>query len=198
MTTDPKAPSASVTDYASRLAEVLGGQDWSGVARLAVDLRDCWAGGRQLFICGNGGSAANAVHLANDFLYPVSKVRGSGIRVTALAANPAILTCIANDEGYEEVFAMQLAVQARAGDLLIVLSGSGNSPNILKALEQAKTMSVKSYAIVGLSGGRAKVMADVAIHVAGDDMQIAEDMQTIVGHAIMQWLFRNQPVAAGQ
>ena len=193
MSADPKGPGASAADYASRLAEVLGAQDWSGVERLAVELRDCWAGGRQLFLCGNGGSAANAIHLANDFLYPVSKTRGSGIRVTALAANPATLSCIANDEGYEEIFAMQLAVLASAGDVLLVLSGSGNSPNILKVLEQAKTMSVKSYAIVGFTGGRAKALADVSIHVAGNDMQIAEDMQTIVGHAIMKWLHRNQP-----
>lgn len=148
-----------------------------------------------MFLCGNGGSAANAIHLANDFLYPISKRHGSGLRVTALPANPATLTCIANDEGYEEIFATQLAVLARAGDVLVVLSGSGNSPNILRAIDQAKAMSLKTFAIVAYSGGRAKAMADVAIHVAADDMQIAEDMQLIVGHAIMQWLHSNPPAS---
>jgi D-sedoheptulose 7-phosphate isomerase len=128
--------------------------------------------GRQVFLCGNGGSAGNAVHLANDFLYGISKTHGSGLRVTALSANSAVITCLANDEGYDHIFSMQLAVQAQHGDVLIVLSGSGNSPNILKALEEAKRIGMRSYAILGYTGGRAKAMADVAIHFAIDDMQI--------------------------
>lgn len=195
MTTHPNGLRAAAADYGSRLAEVLVRQDWSGVERLADELHDCWSSGRHVFLCGNGGSAANAIHLANDFLYPISKRHGSGLRVTALPANPATLTCIANDEGYEEIFATQLAVLARAGDVLVVLSGSGNSPNILRAIDQAKAMSLKTFAIVAYSGGRAKAMADVAIHVAADDMQIAEDMQLIVGHAIMQWLHSNPPAS---
>jgi D-sedoheptulose 7-phosphate isomerase len=142
-----------------------------------------------VFLCGNGGSAANAIHLANDFLYGVSKTLGSGLRVTALPANASVLTCLANDLGYDAIFSAQLAVQARRGDMLIVLSGSGNSPNILKALEHAKSMSVKTYAILGYSGGKAKAMADVPIHFAVDDMQISEDLQLIVGHMLMQYLY---------
>jgi len=113
--------------------------------------------------------------------------------VHALPANTAVLTCLANDEGYDSIFSLQLAVQARAGDLLIALSGSGNSPNILKALEQAKKMQVRTFAVLGYSGGKAKAMADVPIHFAVDDMQIAEDMQLVVGHMIMQWLYQNRP-----
>jgi D-sedoheptulose 7-phosphate isomerase len=184
---------AGFADYSRRLQAVLQATDWAGVARLAEELGDCWRTGRQVFLCGNGGSAANAMHLANDFLYGISKTRGSGLRVTALPANASVLTCLANDEGYEEIFSMQLAVQGKQGDVLIALSGSGNSPNVLKALEQAKKMGMKSYAILGYKGGKAKAMADVAIHVAVDDMQIAEDMQLVVGHMVMQWLFRNQP-----
>ena len=111
----------------------------------------------------------------------------------ALSANPAVMTCLANDVGYEHVFSEQLAVQAEAGDLLIVLSGSGNSPNILCALEKAKVMGVKSYAVLGFAGGKSKQLADVAIHFPVDDMQIAEDMQLIVGHMLMQWLYTNRP-----
>lgn len=179
-------------DYAARLQRVLGGADWSGVARLAEELRDCWRTGRQLFLCGNGGSAGNAIHLANDFLYGVSKTAGSGLRVTALPANPSVLTCLANDMGYDEIFSLQLAVQARKDDVLIVLSGSGNSPNVIRALEQAAKMGVRTYAILGYSGGKAKAMAEVAIHFAVDDMQISEDMQLVVGHMIMQWLYQNR------
>ena len=180
-------------DYARRLQAVLGGYDWSGVACLAEELRVCWKEGRQVFLCGNGGSAGNAVHLANDFLYGISKTHGSGLRVHALPANSSVLTCLANDVGYDEIFSMQIAVQARKDDILIALSGSGNSPNIVKALEQARTLGMRSYAILGYSGGRAKTLADVPIHFAIDDMQIAEDMQLVVGHMIMQWLYQNQP-----
>lgn len=182
-------------DYAQRLQAVLGRSDWTGVAMLAEDLLRCWKSGNQVFLCGNGGSAGNAVHLANDLLYGISKVHGSGLRVHALPANTAVLTCLANDEGYDAIYSLQLAVQARAGDLLITLSGSGNSPNILKVMEQAKKMQVKTYAILGYSGGKAKAMADVPIHFAVDDMQIAEDMQLVVGHMIMQWLYQNRPQA---
>ena len=181
-------------DYARRLQGVLSAYDWAPVALLAEDLLRCWKGGNQVFLCGNGGSAGNAVHLANDFLYGISKTHGSGLRVHALSANTAVITCLANDEGYDSIFSLQLAVQAREGDLLIALSGSGNSPNILKALEQAKKMKVRTCAILGYSGGKAKAMAEMPIHFAVDDMQIAEDMQLVVGHMIMQWLYHNRLV----
>ena len=180
------------TDYATRLGAVIVRSDWSGVARLSDALLECWRTGRRVFLCGNGGSAANAIHLANDFLYGVSRRAGSGLRVMALPANPSVLTCLANDEGYDQIFSLQLAVQAQAGDLLIALSGSGNSPNILRALEQAKAMGMQSFALLGYSGGKAKALADVAIHFPVDDMQIAEDLQLIAGHMVMQWLYRNR------
>ena len=186
-------PAIAFAGYASRLQRVLDGADWSGVASLARELRSCWATGRQVFICGNGGSAANAMHLANDFLYGVSKTAGQGLRVTALPANASVLTCLANDEGYDEVFSYQLAVQARPGDVLIALSGSGNSPNVVKALEQGARSGLLTDAILGYGGGRARSMADVAIHFAIDDMQISEDLQLVVGHMVMQWLRQNPP-----
>jgi len=190
-------PVAGFVDYSQRLQAVLQTCDWPAIARLAEELRDCWHTGRQVFLCGNGGSAGNAIHLANDLLYGISKTHGSGLRVNALPANTSVLTCLANDEGYDEIFSLQLAVQGSKDDVLIVLSGSGNSPNILKALERAKKMGIRSYAILGYKGGKAKAMADVPIHFAVDDMQISEDMQLIVGHMIMQWLYQNRP-AGGQ
>lgn len=187
---------AGYADYAIRLQQVLQKADWSAVELMGRDFLDCWQNRRQIFLCGNGGSAGNAIHLANDFLYGISKQAGSGLRVNALSANAAVLTCLANDEGYDTIFSTQLAVQANRGDVLVVLSGSGNSPNILKALSTAKQMGVKSYAILGYSGGKAKAMADVPIHFAVDDMQISEDLQLIVGHMIMQWLYANRPQPA--
>ena len=185
--------------YSQRLRELLFGFDWAPVVRLAEDLRDCWRTRRQVFLCGNGGSAANAAHIANDFLYPVSKRKGSGLRAHALTENPAVLTCLGNDEGYDEIFSFQLAALANKGDLLLAFSGSGNSRNILRALEEARRLGVKSYAVLGYSGGQAKGLADVPIHVPINDMQIAEDAQTIICHMIMQWLYaqRDQMTPGG-
>jgi len=180
--------------YAKRLQSVLQTADWTGVAKLEDNLKKCWRDGRQVFLCGNGGSAANAIHLANDFLYGISKTIGSGLRVSALPANPAVLTSLANDVDYDSIFSAQLAVQARPDDVLIALSGSGNSPNILKAIEQANTIGMKTYAILGYDGGKSKALTSVPIHFPVDDMQISEDMQLIVGHMIMQSLYKTPPV----
>jgi len=190
-----QAPSAKdlILGYSSRLQGVLASSDWSNVNLLAQDMLRCWQEKRQVFFCGNGGSAGNAVHLANDFLYGIAKKTGGGLKVQALSANSAVMTCLANDIGYESIFSEQLAVQAQAGDLLIALSGSGNSPNIVRVIEQAKAMNVKSYAILGFTGGKCKEIADVPIHFPVNDMQIAEDMQLIVGHMMMQWLYSNRP-----
>ena len=182
-----------VVDYSGRLQAVLQQADWAGVVRLTESLRDCWAAKRQVFLFGNGGSAVNAIHLANDYVYGVSKRHGSGLRAIALPANAAVLTCLANDTGYDEIFAKQLAVQAQPGDVLIVLSGSGNSPNILRALEEARALKMESFAILGFSGGKARALADCSIHFPVQDMQIAEDLQLVVGHMAMQWMYANQP-----
>ena len=181
------------TGYARRLQNVLTGADWGPSVRLAEELRACWQEGRQVFLCGNGGSAGNAIHLANDFLYGIAKGQGAGMRVHALPANSSVLTCLANDVGYDSIFSMQLAAQAQKDDVLIALSGSGNSPNILRALEQARALGMRSYAILGYTGGKAKDLADVPIHFAVDDMQISEDLQLVVGHMVMQWLLVNPP-----
>ena len=179
--------------YAEKLSHVLASSDWSNVDKLGKEIRECWLAGRQVFFCGNGGSAGNAIHLANDFLYGIAKRTGAGLKVQALSANQAVMTCLANDVGYDSIYAEQLAVLAEPGDLLVVLSGSGNSPNILRVLEQANSMGVKSCAILGYSGGQCKSLADFSIHFPVDDMQIAEDMQLVVGHMLMKWLYQNQP-----
>jgi D-sedoheptulose 7-phosphate isomerase len=190
-----KTPSAKnlILGYSSRLQEVLANSDWSGVDLLAHDMLRCWQEKRQVFICGNGGSAGNALHLANDFLYGISKKTGGGLNVQSLSANSAVMTCLANDIGYDSIYSEQLAVHAQAGDLLIALSGSGNSSNIVRVIEQAKVMEVKTYAILGFAGGKCKELADVPIHFPVNDMQIAEDLQLIVGHMMMKWLYSNRP-----
>lgn len=181
------------TAYSERLNGALRNADIDAISGLAKDLAECWGQRRRVFLCGNGGSAGNAIHLANDFIYGVSKQFGQGIDAVALSANAAVITCLANDLGYDKIFSCQLGVQARQGDLLIALSGSGNSENILSALEMARQIGMKTYAILGYSGGKAKSLADVAIHFPVDDMQIAEDLQLVIGHMTMQWLYAHPP-----
>ncbi len=180
------------TNYSNRLIQVLASSDWTPVYQLASAMQSAWADGRQVFFCGNGGSAGNAIHLANDFIYGVARTTGGGIRALSLSANPAVITCLANDISYEKIYCEQLAVHGRAGDILIALSGSGNSPNMVSVIERAKVMGIESYAILGYTGGRCKELADVAIHFPVDDMQIAEDLQLVVGHMLMQWLCNNR------
>jgi len=184
-------------EYASRLSRILTETDWSIVEPLGQALLDCWKSKAQVFWIGNGGSAGNAIHMANDFFYSISKQKGSGIRCHALAANAPIVTCLSNDVGYEDVYALQLATMANPGDILIALSGSGNSPSILNALIEARARSVKSFAILGYSGGKAKALADYPLHFAIDDMQISEDLQCIVCHMLTQYLYSVRETVQG-
>lgn len=175
--------------YAHRLRDVVGQADWSMIVPLADALFDAWQTKRQVFLAGNGGSAANCNHIVNDFLYPVSKTMGKGLRMRSLAESPAVLSCLANDEGYEAIFSAQLPSLADAGDVLWVMSGSGNSANILRVLEIARDLGVTSYAVLGFDGGRAKALADHVIHFPTNDMQIAEDLQMVVSNMIVQYLY---------
>ncbi len=170
--------------YSEKVSKIIDKMDWDGAERLAQVLLDIHAMGKRVFVCGNGGSAANAMHLANDLLY------GSGLNmnVEALPANTAVLTCLANDRGYDDIFAQQITAKGQSGDLLIVLSGSGNSPNIIEAIKAAQRCGMVTSGILGYSGGLCKELIDIVVHVEVDDMQIAEDFQMMLGHMITQWL----------
>jgi len=174
--------------YKERLHYALNQEVMSRVPELGQALRRAWRNGRSIYICGNGGSAGNAVHLANDLIYGAGMRAGLGLRVESLSANPAVLTCLGNDLGYDEIYAQQLRVKGEPGDVLIVLSGSGNSPNVVKALEVGNELGLTTFAILGFSGGKCKDLAQVPLHFPINDMQIAEDLQLIVGHICMQWL----------
>ena len=176
------------SNYSVKIQSVLGGRQWKDVLELAKAIEAIWLKGQRLYLCGNGGSAANAIHLANDFLYGVGGGTQAGIRVEALSANPAVLTCIANDVSYKDIFGIQLEVKGQAGDVLVVLSGSGNSPNVVRALEVANKRGMTTAAVLGYSGGLCLGLADISVHFEVDDMQIAEDLQLVVGHMCMQWL----------
>lgn len=181
-----------ILNYAAKLSGALAMDAMQQVPVLATALREAWVEGRSVFLCGNGGSAGNAIHLANDMLYGVGiNNRTGGMSIEALSANPAVLTCLANDIGYDQIYSEQLRAKAKAGDVLIVLSGSGNSPNVVKALETANRIGMETFAIVAFDGGRCKEIAHYPLHFDIDDMQIAEDLQLVIGHMCMQWLYAN-------
>jgi len=178
-----------IRDYSARLTQALTLPAIAVIPELAGAFRLAWDSNNTIFLCGNGGSAGNAIHLANDFIYGAGVKRGIGLRVEALSANSAVLTCLANDIGYENIFSEQLRVKANKGDVLVVLSGSGNSSNVIRALEMGNSLGMETFAILGYTGGKCKEIAQHPIHFEIDDMQIAEDLQLIIGHMIMQWLY---------
>lgn len=155
-------------------------------ARVQEELASARARGAAIFLAGNGGSAANANHFATDLIYGANAGGKGAFRVHALSANASILTCLGNDTGYENVFAKQLEALAKAGDLLLVFSGSGNSPNILRALETARQLQLRSIAFLGYDGGKAKSLSDLALHFPIHDMQVAEDLHMIAGHLLLK------------
>lgn len=185
--------------YGERLISALNMDAMKETETLARALRETWNTGATIYLCGNGGSAGNAIHIANDFTYGAGKTNGVGLRVEALPANAAVITCLGNDIGYDLIYAEQIRVKGKPGDILIVFSGSGNSPNVVKALEQANALGMQTFAILGFSGGKCKEIAQHPMHFPIDDMQIAEDLQLMVCHICMQWLYANpvnQDVAA--
>ncbi|KZR61070.1 Phosphoheptose isomerase [Prochlorococcus sp. MIT 1306] len=178
--------------YIEKLTSMFNDDYFGSIKMLADSLEQTWLTKKTVFICGNGGSAANAMHIANDMHFGIGSCDQNtsypGLRIEALPTNIGVITCLANDLGYENIYSQQLQVKGEKGDLLIVLSGSGNSPNIVKAIRIAKKLEIKTIAITGFDGGLSKKLADISVHFEINDMQIAEDIQVIVGHICMQWL----------
>ncbi|EFO80251.1 phosphoheptose isomerase [Oscillochloris trichoides DG-6] len=143
--------------------------------------------GQTLFTCGNGGSATDAMHLAEEL---VGRYRASRRPFPAICLNSDVgaITCIANDFGYEQVFARQLQALARPGDLLIIFSTSGNSPNLLAALHTARTCGVTSIAMLGKGGGDAGQLADYALVVPSDESARIQEVHTLLLHTICEAL----------
>lgn len=179
---------SSFSEYINRLQDSIRYINMDTVQLLGLSLQEAWRDNKQIFLCGNGGSAANAMHIANDLFYGIATEHRMGIRAHALTANQSIMTCLANDVSYEDIFSKQIAVLGKPGDLLIALSGSGNSKNIVKAITTSKEMGMKTFGIFGYSGGLSLGLVDVGIHLDTNDMQISEDLQLVIGHMIMQWL----------
>jgi len=179
-------------DYLSQLKTALDALDLEAVRRA----RD-WVGqtrleGRQLFLCGNGGSAATASHLANDLGKGASYGRASRFRVIALTDNLPWITALANDVGYEAIFAEQLRNLGQEGDLLIAISGSGNSPNVLNAVRVAGELGMRSIGWCGFGGGKLAGMVDLPVVVDSRHMGRVEDVHAILMHLICYYFMERE------
>ena len=178
--------------YSSRLIKVIKTDKDREINLLYNKIFKAWKKNKTVYVCGNGGSAGNANHIANDLIFAAGKKNRKGIKVESLASNPAIITCLANDIGYENIFSEQIKVKGVGGDLLIVLSGSGNSKNVINAIKEAKKNKLDTFAILGFDGGKCKKILKDYIHYNVDDMQISEDMQMIVLNMCIQKLMKQK------
>lgn len=154
-------------------------------------LEEARLSGKKIFICGNGGSAATASHFVCDFNKGVSENQEQKYNFECLSDNVPTMMAVANDMSYDEVFRFPLRNKMKAGDILIGISGSGNSKNVVNAFEYAKSIGGTVIALVGYDGGKMKKMADYCIHVDVNDMQISEDLHIMLDH-MMMWVLSHQ------
>jgi D-sedoheptulose 7-phosphate isomerase len=143
-------------------------------------------GGRRVFTCGNGGSGATASHYVNDWTKGLASLTTHKSRAFCLNDNTPLFSAIANDIGYKEVFSYQLEQLGEKDDLLVVVSGSGNSENIIQALLTAQQKGIQTIGVLGFDGGRALALVDEAFWVQSFDMQIVEDVHSSFGHLILK------------
>ncbi|MBI3873307.1 MAG: SIS domain-containing protein [candidate division Zixibacteria bacterium] len=157
---------------------------------------DTFARGGHLHVCGNGGSAADAQHLVAELVVRLDATSRRGpLPATALSTDTSILTAAANDLGFEQIFARQIEARAKSGDLLLLISTSGNSPNLLAAAGAARKALAGTIALLGKSGGQLKPLVDCAIVVPSDNTQRIQEVHALVLHLWCEWL---EPVTSGE
>jgi D-sedoheptulose 7-phosphate isomerase/D-glycero-D-manno-heptose 1,7-bisphosphate phosphatase len=181
--------------YMDEMAQAWKTIDFSAFERAAAILTDGYLRGARVFSCGNGGSASIANHLVCDHTKGVRTRTDLRPRVGSLSNNVELLTAIANDVAFEDVFAYQLQSQAGAGDVLVAISSSGRSANIAQALTWARDNGLHTIAITGFDGGAARTLADVAIHFECTNYGIAEDLHQAVMHALAQYIRQSRMTA---
>ena len=177
--------------YIGYVTSVLAKIDRTEVARFIETLLDARGRDATIFFIGNGGSASSASHFANDLAIGTNDYE-KPFRVISLSDNTAILTAIGNDFGFDDVFSRQLRVLGRKGDVLVAISVSGNSPNLVKAMEFAKSTGIKTVALTAVDGGKMRMMADEGIHVPTEPKEYgpAEDAHLVLNHLVGAYLMR--------
>lgn len=179
-------PLATAKEYFASLQAVLARVDLAIIDRLTEAIWESYERGGTLFIFGNGGSAALASHLACDFGKGTVTPNRRRFRAVSLSDNVPLMTALANDIAYEDIFSEQLADLAKTGDAVLAISGSGNSPNVVKGLEMARRLGLRTFGVTGHSGGRVKPLSDICFTVPSDNMQHIEDLHLCATHAIFR------------
>jgi D-sedoheptulose 7-phosphate isomerase len=181
----PQVPlQTMLRDYWDEVADVAAAIDLACLERAAILLLTCQARGRVVFVVGNGGSAATASHFACDLSKGTRRDGPPTFHVVSLTDNVPLLTAWANDSGYERVFSEQLTALARPGDLLVAISASGNSPNVVAAVDAARSCGMGVVGLSGRSGGRLVNMVDALVSVPSDRIEVVEDAHLIVAHSL--------------
>jgi D-sedoheptulose 7-phosphate isomerase len=175
-----------IRGYLDRLLKTLGGMPIPELARLSEMLYRAYTDGKQVFILGNGGSASTASHMAADLGKNTIGPNMRRFRIMSLNDNIPLLTALSNDLGYENVFAEQLQNLVHPGDVLIVISGSGKSPNVLRAMEYARSQSAEVAALLGFDGGPAQELADITVLIDSNDYGVVEDAHLIINHILVE------------
>lgn len=176
--------------YSNLLIATIEALDEEQLMALKKALLTTYHKGGNIYMFGNGGSGATASHISGDFMKGVSYGLEKRFRMICLNDNYAALGAISNDIGYEDVFVEQLKNHAKEGDLVIGISGSGNSENVVRAMEYAKSKKISSVAMCGYKGGKIKEIADVLVHVPVMDMEITEDLHMIIFHMVKQSIIK--------
>jgi D-sedoheptulose 7-phosphate isomerase len=180
--------SASYIKYLSLVLEKIDKQEIKQFIASLLNARDLNA---NIFLIGNGGSASTASHFANDLGIGTNSYEDT-FSVISLCDNNAIISAVGNDFSYEEIFSRQIKVLGEKGDLLVAISASGNSPNLIKAFETAKECAIKTIALTSFDGGKLKEMADEVVHVPTEKGEYgpAEDGHLIINHLVGAYLNR--------
>jgi D-sedoheptulose 7-phosphate isomerase len=177
--------------YKAALLDAIGQIDIARVDQAIEWFREARDSLRHIFVCGNGGSASTASHFTCDMVKGASYNRESRFRILSLADSLATLTAYSNDAGYDTVFVEQLKNFAKPGDLVMCISGSGNSPNVVRAMEYANSIGCKTLALTGRDGGKLGPLAQLNIHVGAPHMGRIEDAHMIVCHMIAYHFMEN-------
>jgi D-sedoheptulose 7-phosphate isomerase len=178
----------SASGYTKKLGELLSRLDFAAIDAGVDLIEKAWRDGKQIIALGNGGSSLTALHFINDWNKSIFLSSGIPFRGRTLVDNIGLVMSYANDVSFEDVFAEQLKNILQPGDLVLALSGSGNSENVIRAVKYANEHGATTLGLCGYRGGKLKETAQHVIWVDADDMQLSEDVHFFFGHIVMQRL----------